>query len=339
MYEHIKPYITRHERKAVNRYLKSGRYLTESIYTEQLENELAAFLGVPYVSMVPNGTSALYLSLLSSGIGKGDVVAVPDYTMIATINAVKMVGAEPLLIDIDEDNHGMDISKVPNSVDALIYVEINGRPGQIELAETFCKKHKIVLIEDSCQAFGSYTKYGHKLGTFGRFAAFSLGFHKIITTGQGGFVVSNNQKDYETVERLKDFGRLQGGSDVHDHLGFNFKYTDLQAVFGLEQLKTIEWRIEKKKQLFEWFWGYEPNYVPWFLEVLVSDRDRVYEGMKEAGIATRKLYPPVHTQKIYKRKGFPVASRVCARGLWLPSSLHLKEKDILFIKDKLNALI
>lgn len=339
MIEHIKPYITRAERKAVNKYLKSGRYLTESVYTEQFENELAAFLGVPHVSMVPNGTSALYLSLLAAGVGPGDKVFVPDYTMIATANAVRMVGAEPILVDIDEGHHCMDVATAKGKAKALIYVEINGRAGNLEAARTYCEKNKITFIEDSCQSFGSEHN-GRKLGSFGRFAAFSLGFHKIITTGQGGFIVSNNQKDYETIERLKDFGRLQGGNDVHDHLGFNFKFTDLQAVFGLEQLKTIDWRIEKKKQLFEWFWGYQPDHVPWFLEVFVTNRDDVYEEMKEAGISTRKLYPPIHTQKIYKsRKKFPMATSISEHGLWLPSSLHLKERQVLFIKEILNALI
>lgn len=338
MIEHIKPYITRHERRAVNKYLKSGRYLTESIYTEQLEQELAAFLGVQYVSMVPNGTSALYLSLLAAGVGPGDKVFVPDYTMIATPNAVRMTGATPVLVDVGKD-HCLDITKVKGKAKALIYVEINGRPGNLNEVVEYCKKNKLTLIEDSCQSFGSYTKEGQKLGTFGRFAAFSLGFHKIITTGQGGFIVSHTKKDYEAIERLKDFGRLQGGNDVHDHLGFNFKFTDLQAVIGLEQLKTIEWRIEKKKQLYEWMWGKQPDHVPWFLEVILNDPDRIHESLREEGIATRLLYPPVHTQKIYKQRGFPVATWVSEHGLWLPSSLHLKERDILFIKKKLNSLI
>lgn len=336
MYPHIKPTIGRKEAKVAYKYLRSGRYLTESIYTEKLENMLADYLGAKYVSMVPNGTSALYLSLLAAGIGKGDRVAVPDYTMIATPNAVRMVGAEPVLVDIDK-SHCMDVERLKNErVDAVVFVEINGRPGKLLEVQRYCKKQGIVLIEDACQSLGSVYR-GKKLGTFGRFAAFSLGFHKIITTGQGGFVVTKNIKDYKAVEKLKDFGRLVGGNDVHNSLGFNFKFTDLQAVVGIEQIKTIRKRVKKKKKIYYWFWGKWPNHTPWFLEVMVNNRDKLYNRLMQEGIHTRKLYPPIHTQKIYKRGGFPMSSMVSKLGLWLPSSLDLKKRDIDYIKERVYA--
>lgn len=337
MIEHIKPYLTWRESLATARYLRSGRYLTESVYTEELEHQLANFLGVKYVSMVPSGTSALYLSLLASGVGPGDKVIVPDLTMIATVNAVRMTGATPVLVDVEEFDYCLDVSKANTlkKAKALIHVELNGQAGDLYDIKQFCKKNNVIFIEDSCQAFGS--KYGDKyLGSFSRFAAFSLGFHKIITTGQGGFVVSHTKKDYETVEKLKDFGRLEGGNDIHDTLGFNFKFTDVQAVIGLEQMKSIEWRIEKKRQIFEWYWDYklETGYVPWFIELMTDRRDEVYNALKDKGIATRKMYPPVHTQKMYRKnsKQYPIATRVSRRGLWLPSSLSLRKRDVKFIR-------
>ena len=335
MINHIEPYYGDAEIKAIYRYLRSGGFMTEHKVTEEFERILAKFLNVPYVSCVPNGTTALYLSLLASGIGRNDEVIVPDLTMIATPNAVKMTGAEPVLVDVDGENYCLDIEqiKITKKTKAIIYVDLNGRSGDLEEVRRYCKKHKLVLIEDACQAFGS--KYEDKyLGTFGKFGCFSLGFHKIITTGQGGFIVTHTKKDYQTIERLKDFGRLKGGNDIHDYLGFNFKFTDLQAVIGIEQLKTIGWRINKKRQIYRWYHGVEApeGSVPWFIEYYGSDRDKVYVKLMKKGIGCRKMYPPIHTQKIYKNGSFPWAQDAANNILWLPSSLSLTYKKVDYIK-------
>lgn len=346
---HIEPLIGEAEQKAVAEYLQSGGFLTEFKKTEEFEGMLADYLSVPYVSCVPNGTSALYLALLAAGVGAGDEVLVPDLTMIATPNAVRMVGATPILIDVDE-KLCMDTTlnaKVNNllmradtRVKAMIYVDFNGRSTDMNKVREVCKYHGITLIEDACQALGSEFE-GKKLGTFGRFGCFSLGFHKIITTGQGGFLVSQSKADYEAIEKLKDFGRLHGGNDVHDTLGFNFKFTDLQAVIGIEQLKTIDWRIQKKRQLYKWYYSVEApeGYVPWFLEDFFPNRDEIAKALKDADIETRPLYPPIHTQSIYKDSGFPNATQYSEEGLWLPSSLSLDRKDIIRIKEVINEAV
>lgn len=336
MINHIEPYYGKLEQKAMAKYLKSGGFMTEHKVTEKFESMLAEFLGVPYVSCVPNGTSALYLSLLASGIGEGDRVIVPDLTMIATANAVRMTGAEPILVDIDPFNFCLDMKLIgiqEMRAKAMIYVDLNGRSGNMNEIRRFCNKVKIILIEDACQAFGS--KYKNKyLGTFGQFGCFSLGFHKIITTGQGGFVVSHTKKDYEAIERLKDFGRIKGGSDVHDYLGFNFKFTDLQAVIGIEQLETIDWRMEKKRQLYQWYFDEEASegYVPWFIEYVGFDRNKIYDHLMKKGIGCRKMYLPIHTQKIYSNGDFPNAENISEMVLWLPSSLSLMKKQVQIIR-------
>jgi perosamine synthetase len=245
-------------------------------------------------------------------------------------------------VDIDF-NMCLDIKKIKltKKTKAVIYVALNGRSGDMAKVVAFCKKHKLVLIEDACQALGSKNN-GKYLGTYGRFGCFSLGFHKIITTGQGGFIVSNTKKDYETIEKLKDFGRLKGGNDIHDYLGFNFKFTDLQAVIGIEQLKTIDWRILKKKTLYTWYWGKEPDmdYVPWFIDFMSSRRDKLFKQFKKKEIQTRKMYPAIHTQKIYKQTGrFPNAVSFAEQILWLPSSLKLTKTQVNQIKEVLYEKI
>lgn len=333
MINHIEPYYGKAERKAMDKYLKSGGFMTEHGVTEEFEKMLAEFLSVPYVSCVPSGTVAIYLSLLASGVGKGDKVLVPDLTMIATANAVRMTGAEPILVDIDPFNFCLDLSQVQDEAKAMIYVDLNGRSGNMKKVKDLCKEHNMILIEDACQSLGSKHK-GKYLGTFGRFGCFSLGFHKIITTGQGGFVVSHTKEDYEAIERLKDFGRVKGGSDIHDYMGFNFKFTDLQAVIGIEQLKTIEWRMGKKRQLYEWYFdeGAPEGYVPWFIEYVGFDRNKIYNKLMKKGIGCRKMYPPIHTQKIYESGDFPFAENISEMVLWLPSSLSLTKKQVQMIR-------
>ena len=338
MINHVEPYYGEAERKAVEKYLKSGGFLTEYTYTKKFESMLAKFLNVPFVSCVPSGTAALYLSLLASGVGPGDEVIVPDLTMIATANAVRMVGATVKLVDVAENgciNYEIIEDNLTEKTKAVIAVDLNGRSGEMDKIRNLAKSSKFILVEDACQALGSKYK-GKYLGTFGRFGCFSLGFHKIITTGQGGFIVTHTKEDYETIERLKDFGRLEGGSDIHDYLGFNFKFTDLQAVIGIEQLKTIKWRMEKKRKLYGWYFGAEPpiGYVPWFIEEYsYFDRDGLKRHLKKIGIETRVMYPPIHTQKIYKvgKPNFPTSEFISDFVLWLPSSLSLTKKQVEII--------
>jgi perosamine synthetase len=333
MINHIEPYYGIKEQKAMAKYLKSGGFMTEHGVTEEFEKMLAKFLGVPYVSCVPSGTIAIYLSLLAAGIGKGDKVLVPDLTMIATANAVRMTGAEPILVDIDAFNFCLDLTQIQDEAKAMIYVDLNGRSGNMKEVKKYCKDHGLILIEDACQSLGSKYK-GKYLGTFGRFGCFSLGFHKIITTGQGGFIVTHTKEDYESIERLKDFGRVKGGNDIHDYMGFNFKFTDLQAVIGIEQLKTIEWRMKKKRQLYKWYFDEEAEegYVPWFIEYIGFDRDEVYKKLMSKQIGCRKMYPPIHSQKIYTNGDFSNAENISEMVLWLPSSLSLTKKQVQLIR-------
>jgi len=346
----IEPYITENEIIAVTNYLKSGGWLTEHKKTEEFEKMIADFLGVKYAIVVPSGTVALYLSLLSLQIGPGDTVIVPDYTMIASPNSVKWTGAEVILCDIERDTMCLDLSKVKlkENTKALMYVAINGRSGNMNEVVKFCKDNGLYLIEDACQAFGS--KWGNKfLGTFGDVGCFSFTPHKIITTGQGGAVVTNNEEIYRKVKGLKDFCRIQPGVDIHTNIGFNFKFTDIQAVIGIEQLKTIDYRIKRKKEIYQLYMDklYNVKFieflpidleqtVPWFVDIIVENqdvRDKLHLYLKERNIGSRPFYPPIHTQTPYKGvKGlFEVTTDLAPRGLWLPSSIKLNKDEIEYI--------
>ncbi len=347
----IEPYITDNEIRAVSEYLKSGGWLTEFKKTEEFEKMLANFLGTKYAVVLTSGTVALYLALLALRIGRGDKVIVPNYTMIATINAVKWTGAEPVIADVDPANLCLDITKIKldPACKAMIYVSINGRSSDMDGVRRFCREKKLALIEDACQAFGS--KCGGKyLGTFGLAGAISFTPHKIITTGQGGAVVTDNEEVCQKVRKLKDFCRVSPGVDVHEDIGFNFKFTDLQAVIGIEQMKAIAFRIEQKKKIFgvyrqelsgvrevEFLSTDLNQTVPWFVDILLPAdqvRDSLAAHLKKQNIGVRVFYPPLNHQAPYSHftKGtFPVSESVVNRGLWLPSSISLDSEKIGYI--------
>lgn len=348
----IEPLITNNEVNAMTEYLQSGGWLTEYKKTEEFEQMIADFLGVKYCVVVTSGTVALYLSLLALGIGKGSSVVVPDYTMIATPNAVKWTGAEVVLCDVEKDTLCIDLdeAKVWANPTAMIYVPINGRSGNMDEVVEFCKSKDIHLIEDACQAFGS--KWNDKyLGTFGDVGVFSFTPHKIITTGQGGAVVTDNKDIYDKVKSLKDFCRVKPGVDIHTDIGYNFKFTDLQAVIGIEQMKTIEYRINRKKEIYytyhrelkdvdfvEMLFTDLNMTVPWFVDILLEDtivRSNFISYLKEKGIGSRPFYPPVHFQDPYSSSDFSstLGTEIIRRGVWLPSSIGLTLEEIRYMCD------
>lgn len=351
----IEPLYGKEERKAVTNYLNSGGWLTEFKKTKEFENMISAYTGMRYCSVVSNATAGLFLALKALGIGHGDEVIVPDLTMIATPNSVVMTGARPVFIDVDSKNLCLDLGLIEKSITkktkALIYVSLNGRAGKIEELRTLCKKRKIFLIEDAAQSFGSFYKKNH-LGTYGIFGVFSFSPHKIITTGQGGAIVTNNRSLYQKIEVLKDFGRLSGGADYHRYMGWNFKFTDLQAVFGIEQMKKLQARTRRKKEIYSLYRKLLlpirqikfietdlRSVVPWFVDIFVSQPKKLKDYLASKNIGTRLFYLGIHTQLIYRnsRSIFPISTSMGKRGLWLPSSLTLEDRDILYICSKIKA--
>jgi len=351
----IEPYLTENEITAVSDYLRSGGWLTEFRKTEEFEQRLAEFVDVPHATVVTSGTAALYLALLAAGIGPGDSVIVPDFTMIATPNAVRWAGAEPILCDIDPQTLCLDLNQVRlrGNTAAMIYVPINGRSGDMDEVKSYCADHGLILIEDACQALGSQCG-DRKLGTFGDIGVYSFTPHKIITTGQGGAVVTNNDDLAAKVRKLKDFHRLSAGVDQHDGIGFNFKFTDLQAVIGIEQIKIIDERIARRRAVWETYaerlahleWlEFLPmdteRAVPWFADVLLNEAEKqpFMDHLKASGVGARTFYPPLHTQPPYSDQAgeFRVTTDIASRGVWLPSSIQLSAEELEKVVSTITA--
>jgi perosamine synthetase len=350
----MEPWIGVEEKQAVAAYLDGGGWLTEFKKTREFEQMIGAYIHSKYTSVVNNGTTSLIVALMALGIGTGDEVIVPDFTMIASSNAIVLVGAKPILLDIDPENLCLDLDKVEEAITpktkAIMYVSINGRSHDMAKVLTMAKKHNLFVIEDAAQSLGS-TFNGKHLGTFGDIGSISFSAPKIITTGQGGALFTDNEDLFHKVMLIRDFGRPKSGVDYYEVIGFNAKFTDLQAVIGIEQMKKLDWRVKKKKEIYKAYLDLlirveslefiktDLNETsPWFIDVLVKRRrDELASFLNERGIGSRVFYPPIHTQPPYSwvKGSFNNSTFVSKQGLWLPSSSFLKDGDIEFICDQI----
>jgi perosamine synthetase len=344
------PWIGDEEKKAVQAYLDSGGWLMEYEKTEELERMIADYTKARYAIMVDNGTNALVAALYAYGIGKGDEVIIPDYTMVATANACYLCGANPVFVDIERKSLGIDFDdmkkKITEKTKAVMLVSINGRyPIHTDEIIDYCKDENIIIIEDAAQSLGSFHN-GRHIGTFGNVGSFSFSMPKIITSGNGGALITKDRKIYERIKMIKNFGRRKGGGHNHEMIGFNFKYTDLQSVILIEQMKKLKWRVNRKREIY-WFYEHylkeidgvkliETNLneaTPWFNDILVRDRDKLKSFLDEKGIGTKPFYPAIHTLPPYKwvKGNFETSISVSDHGLWLPSASFLKDEEVEYI--------
>jgi len=352
----MKPYFDESEVIAMSNYMNTGGFLTEFLETVALEEDLARFINAKHVVMVNNGTLSLYIMLKILNIGPGDEVIFQNYTMIATPNSVKEVGAKPIFVDVEPSTLCMEINAVKQAVTsrtkAVLYVSPNGRSPSYPIEELmeFCNSSNIVFIEDAAQGLGSHYPNGAHLGTLGLMGSFSFSVPKIITMGQGGCIVTNDDELAKKLRAYKDFGRTQGGIDIHESVGLNFKITDLQAVIGRVQMSKLPQRVVRKKEI--WLKYHQalkdnPNIKlfdhdldlvsPWFIDSLVENREELIEYLRGCGIGTRKMYPPINKQVAYNLPGsFPNSELIGEKGLWLPSFVQISDDEIQFIANAIR---
>jgi perosamine synthetase len=336
------------EREYVLQVLDSN-YLNEGDVTARFEQKLAEFLGVRHCVAVTSGTAALTLALMALGIGHGDEVIVPDITFIATANAVRLAGADVNLVDIEPERFTLDVEKVARAISrrtkAIIAVDVNGRGASYGELETIAAQNGLLLLCDAAEALGSH--YGDRcLGTFGDAGCFSFSANKTLTTGQGGVIATGNTDVYHRLLELKDQGRRTrgtGGDDLHPVMGYNFKFTNLQAAVGLAQFEKLRERLAHAKQREDWYIERLQNLpglvlpslnnrvgeVTQWTDLLVADRKLVEAAFRQAGIGFRCFWHPLHRQVPYAADDadFSASIEISRKGLWLPSSFNLTEEQ------------
>ena len=347
----MRPWFGQEEKVALNEYMEEDGFLTEFKKTEAFEKVIANYTGAKHCIVVNNGTISLTLAAIAAGVVSGDEVIVPNYTMVATASSMSMIGAHPVFVDVEPHTLCMDINKIEEKITsrtkAIILVSANGRYPLvgIDQFELLCQKYGLALIEDAAQALGSTYEDGIHIGLKGLIGSISFSAPKIISTGQGGALITNNDEMAEKLRLLKDFGRASGGSDIHETIGFNFKFTELQAVVGLAQMKKLDFRVNRKKDMYQQYVRnlknisaitfFEHNFkttAPWFMDCRVEDRNKLQLFLKQKNIGTRVMYPPLNSQKAYATDELlPVSIDIGSNGLWLPSMAQMTDDNIDYI--------
>lgn len=349
------PFFGKEEEEALTNYMKSGGFVTEFKQTEQFEKAIAEYTNAKHCVVVNNGTISLTLAALSLDINTGDEIIVPNYTMVATPNSVKLIGAKPVFVDVNIEDLCIDFNEVKKAITkktkAIMLVSANGRyPKYIDDLIKFADEKGLSIIEDAAQSLGSYYPDGTHIGLKGEIGSFSFSAPKIISTGQGGALVTNNDEIARKLRLLKDFGRAGGGgNDTHESIGFNFKFTDVQAVIGLEQMKKLPTRVIRKKEIWSLYSQNLENIkeislfdhnlektAPWFIDSVCDERDKLSLFLKDNNIGTRNMYPPINHQEAYGVAGeHPISNLIGEKGLWLPSAVQLTDDQINYITQKI----
>ncbi len=320
-------------------------FVNEGPENRAFEKELTAYFGVPYAVTMPSCTTAIALTLKALGIGHGDTVLVPAVTFIGTASAVRLAGAEPILVDVDPVSFNIDPSdaarRVQKNTKAIVPVHLNGRPAALPALRKIALQHNLVIVEDTAEGLASKSGEGW-LGTLSDAGCFSLAPTKIITSGQGGFVLTRSEAVRDNLIRLRDHGRLSRSSDVHPVTGFNFKVTDMQAALARSQFKKLPARIQRSREVDRLYMEglrdipeiiFTPRpenggYLMW-PDFKSKQRDALAADLRAQGITLRPFWPALHNQPAYASKeAYPGADEASREGCWLPCSPNITDEEI-----------
>ncbi len=305
--------------------------------TAEMEAEIAKQLDVPYALCTTSGSTALMMGLMAAGIGPGDEVIVPTRTFIATAHAASLLGAKVVLVDCQSGDTNMDVAeaakKISSRTKAIMPVHLNGRSCDMAAISTLAKKHGLAVIEDACQGIFSRTADGY-LGTLGDCGCFSFGMVKLVSTGQGGAVVTRDKAIYEKLAAMRNHGVADVISHTYLMPGHNFKFNDIQASIGLWQVRrgpekaahvnTVYKRYRKGLEELPFIElmpvDVDKGEVALWAEAVSEERDALMAFLSQNGIQSRKFIPCVHTAPHFSSgEQFPHSERFNRTGLNLPS--------------------
>lgn len=353
------PFLAGNEKKYVNECLDTSWISSKGSFINQFESQFAKYVNAKYAASCSNGTVALHLALLALDIKPNDEVIVPTFTYIASVNCIRLVNAIPVFIDSELDSWQLDWKLVENKITkktkAIIIPHLYGGCIEMEKVLLLAKKHNIFVIEDAAESLGCFYKKKH-LGTFGDVGTFSFFGNKTITTGEGGMLVSNDDKIIQKIRHFKGQG-LASLSDVnktfpeywHNAIGYNYRMTNICASIGLAQLENVDKIISLKRNIQEQYkkrlekvkkiklFSESPNLISsyWLVSLLAKDekaRDLIRKELSNNGIETRPFFFPAHTMPMYfdekRSEKFPVAEALSKRGINLPSYPSLTETEV-----------
>ncbi|WP_407410227.1 DegT/DnrJ/EryC1/StrS family aminotransferase [Methanobrevibacter sp.] len=352
--------------KLVSEQIASGKFWAVGSKVTEFEDMIADYIGTKHAITFNSGTSALHAALLAHGIGKGDEVIVPSFTFIATVNSPLFVGAKPVFADIEEETFGLNPElveeKITDNTKAIIPVHYGGCPCKIKELKDIAEDNDLVLIEDAAEAFGASVD-GKNIGTFGDSNILSFCQNKIITTGEGGAVVTDSDEIYEKLKLIRSHGRLESGDyfstvGLFDYieLGFNWRMSNLTATLGISQIKKADKIIEMRKNNVEYLakrileetdeitipevpQGY--NHVYQLFSVLANKRDELIDYLSDNGISSKIYFDPVHKSEFYKNglkydDVLPVTEKMHEKTITLPMFPTLTTEQMDYMADTIG---
>jgi len=348
------PYLGPEEKELVLDCIQSSWISSSGRYVKEFEDRFAQRSGSRHGISVTNGTAALHLALYALGIGPGDEVLVPSLTFVATANAVSYTGATPIFVDSERDTWNISPEDAERHTTkrtrAIIPVHLYGHPAKMAEIRDLSRVHGLNIVEDCAQAH--FAKVGVQyVGTFGIAGTFSFYGNKLITTGEGGMVITDDDQLAERLRFLKNHGMSPDRRYWHPEIGFNYRMTNLQAAVGVAQLQKLDEILRRKAEIAATYRnslngirgislppslnGYTNQH--WLFSVLVEpsfgvDRNELIRKLQENGIESRPLFYPIHTMPMYNRgASLPIAEELAKKGISLPSSPALSVDDIVRI--------
>ena len=362
------PQLTQRDIDYVNEALRAGAISgTGGKFLERFENDFAAYCSCEHGIAASNGTTALHLALATLAIGPGDEVLVSTLTNMATFFAVLYLGAKPVPVDVEPDTWNLDPALLEGLLTertkAILVVHLYGHPADMDPILNFARSHKLHVIEDAAEAHGALYK-GRKTGSLSDIACFSFYANKIITTGEGGMLTTNDPHLAKRARSLRNLAYGLKERFMHADIGFNYRLTNLQAALGCAQLERIEALIDGKRRLARRYTEelsaledirlpvekeYAKN-VYWMYHIVIKHskrehRDLVMKSLLERGIETRPAFVPFNLQDTFIAKGLtradacPVANQISETGLYLPSSPDITEEEISCVVDNLKNVL
>jgi perosamine synthetase len=355
------PMLVGNEKAYVADCLESTWISSRGGYIERFEAAFAEFCGVRHAMTCSNGTVALHLALLALDVGPGDEVIVPTLTYVATANAVRYCGARPVFIDAEADTWNLDPSAIESKITprtkGVIVVHLFGHPVDMAVIRSIADRHGLFVVEDAAQAHGAECR-GRRVGSFGDVATFSFYGNKIITTGEGGMVLTNQSRIADRVRLLKSQGMDPQRRYWFPVIGYNYRMTNVAAAIGLGQLEKIAWHLDRRSEVAGWYreelravsglkWQVEHSWarhVWWMFSVVLDndvpvERDQVMAELRKREIETRPLVIPIHTLPPYREIAgpgiFPVAEGLAQQGISLPTWAKLTRDDVRYVCDSL----
>ncbi|MCE3296650.1 MAG: aminotransferase DegT [Crocinitomicaceae bacterium] len=353
------PLLSGNELKYLTECIETGWISSEGPFIRRFEEQFAAYTDREHGIAVSNGSAALDIAVKALGIGAGDEVIMPAFTIISPAQSVVTAGAKPVLVDCEADTWNMDVqqieAKITGRTKAVLVVHIYGLPVDMDPVLELCRKYSLLLIEDAAEMHGQMYK-GRKCGSFGDISIFSFYPNKLITTGEGGMIVCNDEQLAERCKKLRNLAfEPKGRRFVHEEIGWNYRMTNLQAAVGLAQLEKIDDHLQRKieigkryRDLLQNLTGFQlPAAKTDFAEncywvfALVAETEQLQEEtvrkLTENQIGTRPFFWCMHEQPVFQKMGlfqgesYPNAEKIARNGFYLPSGLGLANEEIEYV--------